>query len=116
MKKTREQKRAEERAIIAQMEEGLQQTATPSDDFSPAEPTPLESEKKRKGIFSKPQDVTPEKIHCKRCKTLMEKGVCPVCGYKMYVPMDEKKRNAIRLALTAVFIGVFLILFIATRG
>ena len=118
MKKTRAQKREEEKAIIAQMEEGLRENAVAEEverDFMDAEKSETPKTEKR-GLFGKPQDPTPEKIHCKRCKTLMQNGVCPTCGYKTYVPMDEKKRKAVRLALTVVCIGVFLILFIATRA
>ena len=38
----------------------------------------------------------PETMHCRKCGAEMENGVCPKCGYKVYVPMDEKKALKIR--------------------
>ena len=58
------------------------------------------------------QDKTPETFHCKRCKTLMENGVCPTCGFKVYVAMDEKKRNKIRMIFGGVCLIVFCILYV----
>ena len=60
-------------------------------------------------------DVTPEKIHCKRCKTLMENGVCPTCGFRIYVPMEKGKRDKIRLVVTVVCMAVFLVLFLMSQ-
>ncbi len=57
------------------------------------------------------RDLPTDKVHCKRCKTLMEKGVCPICGYKIYMPMDDEKRKKIRLVVTAVCLVVFVLLF-----
>lgn len=56
--------------------------------------------------------VTPTVIHCKRCKTVMQKGVCPTCGFRMYVPMDKKKRDKIKLIATCVCMAAFVILFL----
>ena len=56
-----------------------------------------------------PQEPT---YHCRRCKTVMQKGVCPACGFKMYVPMDEKKLMKIKLALTAIGMVIFVALFV----
>ena len=57
----------------------------------------------------------PKQIHCKRCKTLMENGVCPNCGFKMYVPMDEKKQKKIRLISGALLIVAFLLTLLFTK-
>lgn len=57
----------------------------------------------------------PEVMHCKRCKTQLDNGVCPVCGYKMYMPMDESKQKRIRLIVGGVCIVAFLILFFIIR-
>ena len=57
----------------------------------------------------------PEQIHCKRCKTLMEKGVCPNCGFTMYVPMDETKQRKIRLISGAILIVVFALIVLFTK-
>ena len=106
-KKTRAEKREEERRIIAQMQEGLSEQSegagTPSESLTDTETKP------KKRVFS---DVTPETLHCKRCKTLMENGVCPTCGFKVYVPMEKQKRDKIRMITTAVAMVVFVILFL----
>lgn len=57
----------------------------------------------------------PQQIHCKRCKTLMENGVCPNCGFKMYVPMDEKNQKKIRLISGALLIVAFLLILLFTK-
>ena len=56
-----------------------------------------------------PQEPT---YHCRKCRTVMQKGVCPACGFKMYVPMDEKKLSKIKLVLTAVGMAIFVAIFI----
>ena len=55
----------------------------------------------------------PAQIHCRQCRTLMENGICPNCGYKMYVPMDPQKRDKIRMILTGVLIAAFVVIFVA---
>ena len=57
----------------------------------------------------------PTEIHCKRCKTLMEKGVCPNCGFKIYVPMDETKQKRIRLILGGVLLVAFALIVLFTK-
>ena len=57
----------------------------------------------------------PETLHCKRCKTEMKDGVCPACGFRVYVPMDEKKQNKIKLVLTCVFMAIFVVLFVVLQ-
>ena len=52
-----------------------------------------------------------ETVHCKRCRAVMKNGVCPDCGYKIYVPMSEEKRKKVRLIVTGVCLAVFVILF-----
>ncbi len=94
--KSRKERREEEQRIIEEL--GLNAT-------------PREVEKPKKSYG---KDM-PEKVHCKRCKTLMEEGVCPVCGYKIYMPMDEKKKNRIRLIVGSVCVVGFLVLFFILR-
>lgn len=57
----------------------------------------------------------PKQIHCKHCKTLMENGVCPNCGFKMYVPMDEKKQRRIRLILGGILLVGFALFMLFTK-
>ncbi len=101
-KQTRAEKKAEEARIIAEMEGAMGNVA-------PAEQTTEDGENQRGKYAS-----NVEKIHCKRCKAVMEKGVCPVCGFRVYTPMDEGKRKKIRIIVAAVsillFVGLFLIL------
>ena len=55
---------------------------------------------------------TNQKLYCRRCKNeLTANGVCPVCGYRVYMPMDEQKRKKIRFIVATVCIVGFLILF-----
>lgn len=57
------------------------------------------------------QNASTDKVHCKRCKTLMEKGVCPICGYKIYVPMTDEKRKKVRFIVTCVCLVAFVVLY-----
>ena len=103
----RKQKREEEAKIIAQMQEALAQDSQ-TEEQELQEQTPV-LEKRKTNFFD---STTPEQVHCKRCKTLMENGTCPTCGFKIYVPMDQKKRDKIRLVTTVVAMAVFLVLFL----
>ncbi len=104
-KKTRAERRAEEARIIAEMESAMQengaQTASPSGE--------------KRGNDGGKYRANAEKMHCKRCRAVMENGVCPVCGFRVYVPMDEKKRKKIRIVVAAACIVVFVALFVALR-
>ena len=55
---------------------------------------------------------TPEQIHCRKCKALMENGKCPNCGHTVYMPMDKDKQSKIKLWLTVVFMVAFVALFV----
>ncbi len=108
-KMTGRERRAEERRILAEMDEAMAEQAKQA---SPDQTTPA----KKQG---KADDTMPEKIHCKRCKTLMENGVCPLCGFTVYMPMAEEKRKKIRWIMTGVCLAVFAVLFViiqATKG
>ncbi|MBQ7912567.1 MAG: hypothetical protein IJ308_02335 [Clostridia bacterium] len=114
-KKTREEKREEERRIIAEMEAAIQEKeerenpqSAPQERAGTAErkpqPAPASAPKSNKGK---------NRYHCPRCKTLLqEDGKCVTCGYKMYIPMDEKKRNKIRLIVAVVCMVIFAVLFV----
>ncbi len=88
---SRKEKKEEERRILAELDEAVE----------------------KEQAETQPQG---EKLHCKRCKTLMENGVCPACGFKIYVGMSEEKRKKIRTAVTCVCLGVFLILLVILQA
>ena len=98
----RQEKREEEKRIIAEMESALQEEKT-------AKTEAKREEKPRSSYYSSTQ---PERIHCHRCKTLMENGVCPTCGYKIYVPMSDEMRNKIKTVTTAIGFVVFIVIFL----
>ena len=110
-KLTRQQKKEEERRIIAEMDEAMQALHSQDEKADITQTTP--SKAKEKGGYG--NDPTPQILHCKRCKTQMENGVCPTCGYKTYVPMDEARRKKIRWIVTGVCLVGFLVLFILLR-
>ena len=92
-KQTRKEKREEEKRIIAEMESAL----------------PKKEEENEKVSYG--EDL-PETLHCKRCKTELSNGVCPVCGFRIYVPMEKKKRDKIRTVVTVISMAIFVILFL----
>ena len=112
-KKTREEKREEERRIIAEMDEALQEKAESENVQNASQASRESGESAPKASPTPKTDKNKNRYHCPRCRTLLEEdGKCPTCGYKMYIPMDEKKRNKIRLIVAAVCIAVFIVLFV----
>ncbi len=95
-KEKRKQRREEERRILAELDEAVAAER--------AEQAPEQGEKGEEPV-----------LHCRRCRTVMEKGVCPVCGYKTYQPMSEEKRKRVRNILTVVCLVGFAILFFALK-
>ena len=91
-----ESRKDEETRILAEMD---------------AEMKKQESETGEKGSGGTPT----RKMYCPRCKGVMENGVCGTCGHKIYIPMDEKKRNKIRLIVGIVCVVVFVALFVALQ-
>lgn len=104
-KMTARERRAEEKRILAEMDKAMSEQNQGSNN-TPTGPSPTHAYGK---------DV-PERVHCKRCKTLMEKGVCPTCGFKIYMPMDENTRKKIRLGITIAAVVVFVALFILLQS
>lgn len=113
MKKlTRKEKKTEEARVLAQMraaldeaeraEQGIDET---KNEAQTAPQTPPQNA---------PQNAPKQEMtyHCRKCKTMMQNGVCPTCGFKMYVPIDEKKLGKIKVVLTAVAMAVFVVLFV----
>lgn len=106
MSKQKRNRREEERLIIEEMEKALAENK--GEEYVPRQERPKEK-KKSKTDYG---EGAPQKIHCQRCRTLMENGVCPACGHRIYVPMDKKKREKIRLIVAGVCIAVFVVLFV----
>ncbi len=76
----------------------------------------MEKATKESGMPQAQEEQTQEVRHCRRCKSAMEKGKCPVCGYKEYQPMAEGERKKIKGILTVVCLAVFLLLFLWIKG
>ena len=117
-KLSRKERKEEEKRIIAEMdaamaenkEKGAENALEDQEEGAASENV---AKKTKKTSFY--DATTPETVHCKRCKTLMENGVCPTCGFRIYVPMDKEKRDKIRLWVTVVCLGVFFILFLMSQ-
>ena len=88
----RKQRKEEEKRIIAQMEEALREQEKNEEKESTIAPT--------------------ETWHCRRCRALMENGVCPNCGMTMYVPMSAEKRRKIQKITTLIGFAVFFLLLL----
>ena len=121
-KKQKRNRREEERRIIAEMQAAVFEENANTGGLSEiesaensAEKQPTKAQIKREKKNHGYDETMPEKLHCPRCKTLMEKGVCPSCGYRVYVPMDKKKRDRVRMIVAIVCIVGFLIIYLATQ-
>ncbi len=101
-KQTRKQRKEEEARIIAEMDEALAAQGLPTLS------EPKEKEEKYARAYD---DTMPQRIHCRRCKTLMENGKCPLCGHTIYVPMNKEKQRKIKWIATGVMLVIFLALF-----
>lgn len=97
MAKSWKKRKEEEARILAEMEEAMQAQA--------AEKAEAEDD----GQADEPQEEN--KIHCAKCGNYMEKGVCPACGHRIYVPMDESAQKTARLIIGAVCIVAFLLVY-----
>ncbi len=94
-------KREQEKRILAEMREAIEGEKTP--EAKAGEPAPNVDP----NVDPKKEEV----LHCRRCKSVMKNGVCPVCGYKTYMPMSEEKRKKIRGIVAVVCLAVFVVLF-----
>ena len=120
MNERRKKKQEEESRIIAELEEAMSENAKMQEVTSDETEQNVEMPQPQKCTNKKVHrsnygDYMPEKIHCRQCRTLLENGVCPNCGYKIYVPMDEKKREKIKLILAGIFITLFVIIYVAIQ-
>ena len=105
-KQKRQEKKEEERRIIAEMEAAMREKTDTADTQTTSSE---QNESKNRDIYD---STMPEQIHCRHCRTLMENGVCPACGFRIYVPMSKEKRDKIRLVVASVCMGIFIVLFI----
>ena len=87
-------KKLEEEKIIAEMEEAMK-------------------EQKEQAVAGEEtaQEQT-QQYHCRKCKTLMENGVCPTCGFRIYMGMDKDKQKKIRLITGIVCLAVLLVILL----
>ena len=106
-KQTRAEKRAREAQILAEMDEAMAEQK--AEEAVAESETP--AQKQRKWY----RDNTPTEVHCKHCRTLMENGVCPNCGFHIYVPMDKAKREKIRWIVGGVCLAAFLVVFLCLK-
>ncbi len=104
-KKTRKQRKEEERALLADFDAALAKERGESSKGANAQANT--------GTAGEGTDDQPKTLHCKRCKTLMQDGVCPTCGFTVYIPMAEEKRKKIKTVVTVVCLAAFFILFFA---
>ena len=110
-KQRRKERKAEEKRIIAEFEAALEEERKGSESEGLSQ-NPQPKAKKAKTSFYTSAD--PERVHCKRCKTLMEGGVCPVCRYKIYQPMSEEKRRKIKGIITLAALVVLAVFLVVT--
>ena len=117
----RQQRKEEEKRIIAEMDAAMQEQKNAPENTAEIGERGGQvcDETSKNNVFGRKKspfiDVTPEQVHCKRCKTLMEKGVCPKCGFRIYVPMAKEKHDKIRLWVTIVSMVAFVIIFVALQ-
>lgn len=108
-KKPKMSRKERERRMIAEMDAAMAQRKIPDEESGEKAVAEKEkpAEKKDGGQIKQAQ-----KLHCPRCKTLMENGKCPACGHYIYMPMDKEKRNKIRWIVGGICMVGFVILFV----
>lgn len=126
-KLTRAERKAEEERVIAEMDEAmrtfheekakteaeasvsLQKTAEETEEKGNSSSEKQATEVRIDAVYGASGVPVPQQIHCRKCGTVMENGVCPKCGYKVYVPMDGKKIGRIRLIVGVLFVAAFIV-------
>ncbi len=123
-KTSRAERKAEEARVIAEMDEAMknlraEQSAGESDKNEKPQQAPAKEAGKEPKTGKAPGAGAGAsmsgQMHCRKCGTVMENGVCPKCGYKVYVPMDEKKMRRIRWIVGGVCLVGLLIWLLVTR-
>ncbi len=97
MAKGWKERKEEEARILAEMEEAMRAQTAENAETEDGEQT------------AEPQEE--KKIHCAKCGNYMNNGVCPACGHRIYVPMDEEKQKTVRLIVGAVCVIAFLLVY-----
>ena len=113
-KKQKLSRKERERRMIAEMDAAMWGNKVPDENADKTKGENKADKQARNATKSKKN--AGQKLHCPRCKTLMENGKCPNCGHYIYVPMDKEKRSKIRLIIGGVCVIGFLILFFALQG
>lgn len=119
--KDRKTRKEEEKRIIAEMDEAMRAVrgeaqASEQNTIDTIDTTQNTTERTDDRTAQKPSQKPSQKLYCRRCKSeLGANGVCRVCGYRVYMPMDENKRKKIRLIVAGVCIVGFLILYLIVK-
>ena len=113
-KKQKLSRKERERRMIAEMDAAI--WGSKISDESASKENGGQTTGKKEKVATGAKKNAGQKLHCPRCKTLMENGKCPNCGHYIYVPMDKEKRSKIRLIVGGVCIVGFLILFVILQG
>ena len=111
-KLSRKERKEEEKRIIAELDAAMAENKSNEAEEHEEVVSDVAQKPKKASFYDA---TTPEEVHCKRCKTLMENGVCPTCGFRIYVPMDKEKRDKIRLWVTVACLAVFFVLFLMSQ-
>ena len=102
MAKSWKERREEEARILAEMEEAMQERA----QENAQDGTDGQAEK------DTPSNAETPRYHCSKCGTLMqENGVCPNCGHRIYVPMEESKQKTAQTIIGVACIVIFLLIY-----
>ena len=98
----------QEKKILEEMDAAMAEQA----EETSAQEQESGEQPQKQGIFT---DKTPKVLHCRRCRSEMKDGVCPTCGFKMYVPMDEMKQKNIRLIVGGICLVGFVLLLLLMK-
>ena len=90
-RQSRRERKEEERRILAEMDAAMMEKTGGETPAQNAGAEPCE--------------------YCPRCRSAIEKNRCPVCGYRVYKPMNEKTRRTVRIVLGIVLVAVFAVIF-----
>ena len=119
-KKPKMSRKERERLMIEEMESAIWEQKKSREESSQTEAGEGAANPSKETASGKEktsaQAKTGKKIHCSRCRSLMENGKCPTCGHYIYMPMDDKKRKKIRLIVGGVCVLIFAVLFVVMQS